>query len=517
LGLPGNVRLETPFAYAALLGILRKRAAAGAEVVKSPVSSIVRPRVDRFPSAFDFPNEFTLKHLTMNTTVEKFPECLATLRVEMPAEAVSAEREKIVVAFSRQAKVAGFRPGKVPRGVIEKRYANDITDQLLNRLVNSAYKEAIEKEELSVLNLEEIKDTSLNEDGTFTFAVDLSLSPEITLPDYKGIAVELPKAEVTEENIVKSIERVREKVADFEPVVHRGASGEDFVVIDYTGNIDGAPIAEAVPKAAGYLAEGSDAWVEVSEEGFLPGFAMQLVGSGLGEQRKVIVRFPRDYDLFELQGVEATYEVTVKEIKTRNLPEVDDAFCEKMFEGRNLEASRQWISENLLHQMERRVDEIKTSQILEFLHNNTEFELPRTAVDRQAQLLVDQAVQRGQMQGIADEEILHHQEEILANASQQARLDVKTRFLLLEVARKEEMTVSQRVTAIAQRNKVSPKKMVKQLQDAGQIDSLRDQILAAKTLDFLKSGASVSYTEKDQAPEESSGTESTEPETKDEE
>ncbi|MDA0811910.1 MAG: trigger factor [Verrucomicrobia bacterium] len=458
----------------------------------------------------------------MNTTVEKFPECLATLRVEIPAEAVSAEREKIVVAFSRKAKVAGFRPGKVPKGVIEKRYASDITGELLNRLVNSACKEAIKKEELSVLNLEEIKDTSLNEDGTFSFAVDLSLAPEITLPDYKAIPVELPKIEVTEENILNSFEQVREKVADFEPVTHRGASGGDFVVIDYTGNIDGAPIAEAVAKAAGYLAEGNNAWIEVSEGGFLPGFAMQLVDSGLGEQRKVIVRFPKDFKLFELQGVEATYEVTVKEIKTRNLPEVDDAFCEKMFEGRNLEAARQWISENLRYQMERRVDEIKTSQILEFLHNNTQFELPKTAVDRQAQLLVYEMVQHRQMQGIADAEILEHQEEILANASQQARLDVKSRFLLLEVARKEEMTVSQRdmatqVTAMAQRNKVSPKKMVKQLQDANQIDVLRDQILAAKTLDFLKSSASVSYTENDRAPEESSGTESTEPESKDEE
>ncbi|MEZ5324840.1 MAG: trigger factor [Verrucomicrobiales bacterium] len=457
----------------------------------------------------------------MNTTVEKLPECLATMRVEMPADAVSAERDKIVVAFTRQAKIPGFRPGKVPRGVVEKRYASDITDELMQRLVQTGCNEAIKKEELSVLHLEEIKETSLNEDGTFSFVVDMSLSPEITLPDYKEIAVELPKVEVTEENIVNSIERVREKVAEFEPVEHRGASGGDFVVIDYTGNIDGAPITEAVPKAAGYLAEGSDAWLEVSEEGFLPGFAMQLVGSAIGEQRKVIVRYPKDYDVFELQGVEATYEVTVKEIKKRNLPEVDDAFCEKMFEGRNLEQARQWITENLQHQMERRVDEIKTSQVLEFLHTNTEFELPKTAVDRQAQMLVDQMVERGQMQGIANEEILEHQDEILANASQQARLDVKSRFLLLEVAKKEEMTVSQRelamqVTALAQRNKVSPKKMVKQLQDAGQLEALREQILAAKTLDFLKSGASVSLTERDKAPDESSGTESSEPETKEE-
>lgn len=458
----------------------------------------------------------------MNTTVERFPECLATLRVELPAEAVTAEREKVVAAFSQRAKVAGFRPGKVPRGVIEKRYASGITDELFNRLVKSAYTEAIRKEELSVSHLEQVKDTSLNEDGTFSFAADLSLSPDIALPDYKGIAVELPKIEVTEESILDAIERVREKVADFEPVTHRGASGGDFVVIDYTGNIDGAPIAEAVPKAAAFLAKGSDVWIEVSETGFLPGFAMQLVGSGLSEQRKVIVRFPRDYDVFELQGVEATYEVTVKEIKTRNLPEVDDAFCEKMFEGRNLEASRQWISTNLFNQKERKVDESKISQILEFLINKTTFELPKSAVDRQAQLLVDQMVQRGQRDGVADDEILEHQEEILANASRQARTDMKILYLLTEVAKKEEMTVSQNemathVTAIARHHNVTPKKMVKQLQDANQIEPLREQILAAKALDFLKSNASIIVAEEDRAPEKSSGTESTKPEIKDEE
>lgn len=458
----------------------------------------------------------------MKATVEKLPECQATLRVELPAEAVTAERDQIVVAFSRQAKVPGFRAGKVPKGVIEKRYAKDIEEELIGRLVRTGCSDAIKKEELNVLHVEEVKDTSLNVDGTFSFVADLSLQPEITLPEYKEIPVELPEVEVTEENILNSIERVREKVADFEDVEHRGASSGDFVVVDYTGDIDGAPITEAVPKAAGYLAEGTDAWLEVAEEGFLPGFAMQLVGSAKGEERKVIVRFPKDFEVFELQGVEANYAVTVKEIKTRNLPEVTDEWCETMFEGRNLEASREWITENLREQMEKRVDEIKTSQILEYLHTNTEFELPKTAVARQAQLLVDQMVERGQMQGVSDEEIMEHQDEILANASDQAKLDVKSRFLLLEIANKEEMSVSQRelamhVSAMAQRNKVAPKKMAKKLKDSGNLDALAEQILAAKTLDFLKSGASVSIKERDAAPEESSGTESSEPEKQNEE
>ncbi|MGK0187405.1 MAG: trigger factor [Verrucomicrobiales bacterium] len=458
----------------------------------------------------------------MKATVEKFPECQATLRVELPAEAVTAERNQIVVAFSKQAKVPGFRPGKVPKGVIEKRYAKDIEEELIGRLVRTGCSDAIKAENLKVLHVEDVENPELHVDGTFSFVAKLSTQPEITLPDYKEIAVELPEVIVTEENIANSIDRVREKVATFEDVEGRGTTSGDFVIVDYSGNIDGSPISEAVEKAAGYLAEGTDAWIEVTEEGFLPGFAMQLVGAGKGEERKVIVRFPKDFNVFELQGVEANYNVTVKEIKKRNLPEVNDAWCETMFDGKNLEQSREWITENLREQMEQRVDELKTSQILEFLHTSTDFELPKSALARQAQLLVDQVVERGQSQGIADEEIMEHQDEILANANEQAKLDVKSRFLLLEIANKEELEVSQRelamqVSGLAQQNKVAPKKMAKQLKDSGNLETLAEQILASKTLDFLKSSASVTIKVKDAAPEQLSGTESPESETKNEE
>lgn len=440
------------------------------------------------------------------------------MRVEVPAEEVSAEREKIVTAFSRQAKIPGFRAGKVPRGVIEKRFAENIEEELVQRLVRRGCQDGFKQEELEVLNVSEVSESSLNDDGTFSFIVHFSLSPEIPLPDFKGIPVELPVVQVTEENIDNSLQRVREKVADFEDVERRGAAAGDFVVIDYKGNIDEAPIAEAVPKAAAYLAQGADAWIEIAEEGFLPGFALQLVGSAKGETRKVMVRFPKDFDVFELQGVEANYEVTVKEIKRRNLPEVDDAFCEKMFEGRNLGEVREWIRENIQEQMERRIDEMKTSQILEFLHKNSQFELPKDTVERQAQILVDQMVERGQVQGLSDEEILQHRDEILGNASQQAQLDVKTRFLLIEIARKEGFTVSQRelsmhVSALAQRRKVPPKKMAKQMKQNGTLNALNEQILASKALDFLKSDASVTLVERDAVPEPAPGTESSIPET----
>ena len=432
----------------------------------------------------------------MNTTVEKLPGCKATMRVEFPAEDVAAEREKVVGEFMKHAKLPGFRSGKVPRKVVEKRFEEQIISEVRERLLRNGINESIEKEDLKVLQLTRVDEADFSDDGTFSFLAEMSLEPEISLPDYKGIEVKLPKVGVTEEHIDNAIERVRENVAEFEDVEGRAVEAGDFLTVDYKGSIDGSDISEAVPKAASYYAAGDGTGIEVSEEGFLPGFAMQLVGAEQGEKRTVQVKFPDEFEVFELQGIEAQYEVEVKEIKIRNLPEVDDEFSEKMFEGRKLADARELIRESLREQMDQKLDELKTGQILEFLHTQAEFDLPESSINDHAQRLIDQTVERGHMSGLSDEEIREHEEEIVGNANNQARIDIKTRFMLMEIAEKEELTVTQRelasqVSAIAQRNKVPPKKMAKQLKESGSLDGLKEQILAAKSLDFLKANASV--------------------------
>jgi trigger factor len=442
----------------------------------------------------------------MNTTVEKLPECQAKMRVDFPADAVSGEREGIVKAFQRQAKVPGFRPGKVPKSVIEKRFAEDIEEELITRLVRIGCSDGFKSEDLNVLQVISVEDKELSVDGTFSFNVEVALSPEIELPDYKTIVVKLPNTKIGEDHIDSSMERMREKVAPFEDVEDRAIEEGDVVVINYLGRIDDSPIEDAVPKAAAYLAKGTDSWIDIKEEGFLPGFALQLVGAAKDEKRDVTVRFPADFDVLELQGVEAVYEVEVKEIKIRDLPELDDQFAAKMFEGKTLAEARESVRESMQQHLDDQLEELKANQILQFLHENTNFELPGQMVSNHAQSLVNQMVERGQMRGLSDEEIIEHQDEILGNANQQAHGDVKSRFLLMEVAKAEELTVSQRelamqIAGLAQRNKTSPKKMAKELKNSDQLDSLREQILASKSLDFLKSNASVEFVEQKSAEE----------------
>ena len=448
----------------------------------------------------------------MNTTVEKLPECQANMRVDVPVDVVSTEREQIVQAYARQAKVPGFRPGKVPKSVIEKRYEEDIKQELANRLLQKGCSEGFKKEELNVLQVIDVKEAELQDDGTFTFTVEVSLAPEIELPDYSSIQVQLPNTKVTDDQVEASIERVRENVAPFEDVEDRPVAEGDVAVIDYFGRIDESPIEDAVPKAAAYLAKGTDAWIDIKDEGFLPGFALQLVGASKGDKRNVEVRFPADFEVFELQGVEAVYDVEVKELKFRVLPDLDDEFAAKMFEGRTMEEAREHVHGMLEENLEEKLEELKTNQIYKYLHENSNFELPKNLVNDHAQSLVNQMVERGQMRGLSDDEIIQHQDEILGNANAQAAVDVKSRFLLLEIAKEEEMTVTQRelaaqIAGIAQRNKTSPKKMAKQLKDSGNLDSIREQILASKALDFLRSNASVEYVESTEKAEETEDSE----------
>jgi len=424
------------------------------------------------------------------------------MRVEYPAERVSEEREKVITAYLRAARIPGFRPGKAPRGVVQKKFHDDIEKEVISRLVNAGCSEGMKKEELKVLRIQEIQDVSMNGDGSLTFRADLTLSPTFELPEYMGIAVKVPKAEVTDERLAAVLEDYRGRLAQFTDVEGRPLQMGDIAVLDYHGDIDGEPMTKVVAKDAAYLAENSDAWIEMKANGFLPGFCEELEGLTKGEKKKLTLRFPEDFPVNELSGIEANYHVELKDIKDRHLPELDDDFAGKISEGKSLEAVRTAIREQLQVELEEAVDNSKTNQIIEYLHANVDFELPRDVVNRMTQQRVNEMVERGQMKGLADDEILQHQHEILNSASRRARTEAKTRFLLIEIAKKEALSVTQRdlltqAALFAQQRGKSPKRLLKEMKDSGALPAFEESILVSKALDFLKTNASVEETEND--------------------
>lgn len=432
----------------------------------------------------------------MNITVEKQANCSARLRVEVPSEAVSSERNDIIKSFSRQARLPGFRPGKAPKAMIEKRYAKEISEELDSRLVRQGYQEAIKKEALKVLNAPAPDETTHNPDGTFTFATNLVLAPDFELPDYKGLTIKLPDRKIEDEDIDMELEQLRSRFADVSDITDRPLAEGDFAIIDYTSTFEGKPLTEAFEDAPPHLAKGEDFWLKMDDESFLPGFSGQLEGSNTGDAKTLTVMIEEDHPVEGLRGKDLIFEVTVKAIKVQVLPELNDEFAASVVPGKTLADLKGLVREQLEQHLERQVGEFKVNQVLESLASQVEFELPDSLVTNETQSQADQLVEQGVGSGMSEDDLAAQQKEIFATAGTRARMTLKSDFLLQEIATAEEITVDpqelhSRIADYAQQAGKPVKAFAKEMKRDGRINGLHHQMLLGKTIDFLLEHANV--------------------------
>src|SRR5262245_27221164 len=246
----------------------------------------------------------------MKVEVEKQPGSVSTLQIELPPEEVSKEWDAIANSFARFAKIPGYRPGKAPRAVVEKRFRKEIQDELTKKLVSKSYHQAIEKEQLRVASLANIEDVQLGEDKSMRFRATVVTAPEFEVPEYKNIAVQLPETTVSESEIDAALERLRDQSADFVDVPERGLEMGDFAVIDFEGSSDGKPISEIAPQASKNLHGGKKFWLRLASDNFLPNFCEQMIGQKPNETRAVVVDFPTDFPVPELAATHGRDDVT---------------------------------------------------------------------------------------------------------------------------------------------------------------------------------------------------------------
>jgi len=432
----------------------------------------------------------------MNITVEKQPNCIATLRVEVPSATVNSERAKIVSGYVSQARIPGFRPGKAPKNVIEKRFQTAITEELDERLVRQAYDEALRKEALKVLNFGIPQNLAHNEDGSLSFQATLTLAPDVELPQYKGIPVKAPSGEVTDEEVDIQLQGLRERFADYNDIEGRAAAMGDLAVIDFKSSLDGKPLEEALGKSAGYLGGRDGFWLKLDDASFLPGFAAQLEGTNVGDSKDITLTIPEDFPLSDIRGKDVTIHTTLKGLKEAVLPELDDEFAGKVTGGRTLEELKGLAKQQIETEKRRQIDDYKVNQIVEHFNSLADFELPEDLLRHETQGQADQLVQRGMKSGMTQEEITAQQGEIFATAGEQARTNLKTNFILQEIARTEGITVSDQelvnhLVMIANSRKQSPKKFIKDLQKGGRIPGIRNSMLVGKAIDFVLEHATV--------------------------
>ncbi len=434
------------------------------------------------------------KDAFVNVSVEQLAPCKVLLKLEIDASAVDQEFEKTTADYQKQARLTGFRPGKAPAYLVARTYATQIEEEVRRRLFTEHYRNALKERNIKPVGTPDVEEIQFGRGKPFQVAVTLETEPDITLPEYKGIPVFVEAREVTNDDVERAVQVLREQKGEFIDV-ERPVSSGDFVVVNYTGTCEGKPITEHSPTARG-LTEKKNFWMKVESQHFIPGFTDQLLGASAGERRTVKVTFPQDFVVEAVAGKEGVYEVEVLQVKERRLPELNDEFAAQ-FGAQNLEALRDGVRQDLQNELRHTQGNNVRNQIVKFLLDRVNCELPESFVQAETRSVVRDIISQNQRRGITVDSIQEHKDEIFAAASSSAKDRVKAAIILDRIAEKEKIVVERdeilaRIELIARHRNERPDKLLKELQRDNQIGAIAEQILTAKVLDFLQSHAMVS-------------------------
>jgi len=411
----------------------------------------------------------------MNIAIEEVSACRRRLRIEVPASDVDAELNKITDEFQKMAQIKGFRAGKAPRSVVEKKYSKDIEEEVKKKIVPRAYREALKSKNLKVISAPQVEELQFKRGVSLSFSTIVDLAPEFSLPEYKGLKIKKADSEVTDEDVEKVINNILDQNADYQDVVGRPVAEKDFAIISYEGTVEGNPISELLPDVPN-LNKQEKFWLLIQDGIFLPDFGKQLIGSNVGDSKTVTIKFADDFPQEPVRGKEGVYQVKIDELKA------------------TAEVLKSRIRENIGRDKEQRARSEQVKQILDQLKDNTTFELPESAVQNQTQRAVYDIVRENQMRGIPPEMLEQHKGDIFAAAQTSAKEQVKIGFILSQIADAEKIEVKsdeilEIVHGYAQQEKVPVQKMIKQLQENNGIDQIEDEIRNRKTVDFLLQSA----------------------------
>ena len=429
----------------------------------------------------------------MNVTVENLAPCKKLVRVEVEAPVVDAEYDRIITEFQQHVSLPGFRPGKVPRDRVIKTFAKQIDEEVKKKLIGQHYRKALEEQKIHAVSNPDIEELQFGRGQALQFTATLETAPDFELPEYKGLPVRVPPTVVTESDMERALNVLREQRATYRDV-ERPVQAGDFVVSNYTGTCEGKPISEIVPTARGLTAQ-QNYWVHVEKDAFIPGFTEQLVGAVKGDHRSVQVEFPADFVEKALTGKKGVFEVDILQVKERALPEVNEELA-KAYGAENLEKFRDGIREDLLRELKYKQRTNVRNQLLGALLGRVTCELPEAVVQVETRNVVYDLVRQNQERGVSRETIDEKKEEIYSFASNNAKDRIKSAFILGRIAEKEGLKASreetsQRIIALAAQYQIKVDKFVRQLQERNGISEIEEQIITSKVLDFLQLHAQV--------------------------
>jgi trigger factor len=421
-----------------------------------------------------------------------------SLVINLDKEEVDAQHAEVVGEYVRQARLPGFRPGKAPAPLVIKRFSKEIADDFRQRLVTKAYRDALEKEKIDVLNIVNVEEGTIAAGNPAAITVTLDVRPDFKLPEYVGIPTQVPTAEPTDAEIDGVIQALRGDGADFK-AAERPASKGDYVKLSYEGSVDGKKIAEFAGDKQLY-AKVPQTWEEVegANEGIIPGLGKHIGGLSKGDKKTVTIDFPADFQaLPALAGKAAQYDLEVLEVRERILPELNEAFF-KAHRVDDLEGLKSQVRTNLKLQKEHRNRGTQRNQVTQALAERVQFEPPASLVDAETQGVLRNFIQENMRRGVKEEQFEKDKKELFEGAKKAAVNRVKIQLILAKIAEAEKITVTDRDIDLFIRNEASrtnqrPDKIAKDLaKDREALRSVQQSIIFDKSVDFLVSKASVS-------------------------
>ncbi len=375
----------------------------------------------------------------MSLQVEKLEKNMAKLTIEVPA----GDFEKALQsAYNKQKKnisVPGFRKGKVPRQMVEKMYGPEIFyDDAANELIPTAYEEELKGLELEIVSRPVIDIEQIQKGEAFIFTAEVALKPEVTLGEYKGLEVDAVSVEVTPEEVEEKIKEEAEKNARTITVEDRGVQDGDDVILDFEGFVDGEAFEGG--KSENYP-------LTIGSGSFIPGFEEQLIGAEAEKELEVNVTFPEDYHAEELKGKEAVFKCTIHEIKTKEIPEIDDEFASEVSGFDTLDEYKEDIAAKLKEQKEKDAREQKEDQAVEKAVANASMEIPDAMIDEQVRMMVNEFSQNLQYQGLSLEQYGQitgmTKEKMEEEMRPQAVKRIESRLVLEAIVKAENIEVSE--------------------------------------------------------------------------
>jgi trigger factor len=426
----------------------------------------------------------------MKTEFQDVNATRKTVRVEIPTDVVDTEIDRVARDFARKARVPGFRPGKTPPRVIKQRFKEQILHDVAHDLIPRAVDEALHEGGFEAVDTPDVRDVKIEEGHPLTFTASFDTVPSFDPGDLSTIAFRRASSAINDEAMQSALQRLRDRAARFEPVEGRGVDHGDTVVVDLErrdGGVDGKQ-APDVHK---------DVSVELGAKANPPGFDEQLLGLDAGATKEFTIHYPSDYPIGELANTDASYKVTVKGLKRRVVPELDDEFAKDLGEFDTLDALKARVREDLEHEAKHAAEREDRAQLMKLLAARLPFDVPASMVEREVDRRIEEFARRLMDQGIDPRQAGIDWNAFRESQRQVSQETVAAALVLDEITRRESLEVTddeatREIERYAERTGRSVAAVRAALEKEGGLSRIYAGLRREKSIDFVKARATIS-------------------------